>query len=390
MKKIRVSLTGVGGYGVVHYQYLRRFADEGLLDFCGAVILPECREREAEKIRELESLHIPIYPDNASLLRHDPPDLAILPVGIAVHRALCEEFLAADVSVLVEKPAAGCVADVDAMIRAESASRGIASVSFQDMYSPEVRAIKQRILQGDFGRLQKITMAGIWLRGDNYYARNNWAGRRSAANGTAIWDSPANNAFAHHLNLALFWAGGEMWAPAHPEMVQAELYRARPEIETFDVCAMRFVANHIPAVILMSHVGQDSMPPHIRLDFEEGSLVWIQEDQGRHWYFERDGVITEQHPDLLGSESIYRVMASVLNGGPEHFYTLQDARAHAEAIEAMTAFPIHPLLGAVRRETDGQYDLPGIGEIIRHCYRESALPGEVGAPWAVSAGVLKI
>ena len=45
-----------------------------------------------------------------------------------------------------------------------------------------------------------------WPRYFNYYARNNWAGKL-AMNGTWVFDSPVNNACAHYLNLALFWAG---------------------------------------------------------------------------------------------------------------------------------------------------------------------------------------
>ena len=172
MKKIKVSLTGVGGYGRVHYNLIRNLVKEDLLDLCGVVIRRSSLEKYAENVRELAEMNVPVFHSDEELLNSIHPDLAVLPVGIASHRSLSELYLNAGVNVLLEKPAAGSIADVDEMIACEKRSKAFLAVAFQDMYSPEIRSIKQRILNGDFGSLKSITMEGIWLRNDTYYNRN--------------------------------------------------------------------------------------------------------------------------------------------------------------------------------------------------------------------------
>ena len=380
---IRISLTGVGGYGGVHYQRLRPLRASGEFELAGVVILPECMDAAADIVRELRADRVPIYPSNAELLKHDRPDLAILPVGIAAHRKLSEEFLAAGVNTLVEKPAAGCVADVDAMVRAEAASPAFLAVGFQDMYRRDVRDLKLRILHGDFGRLRSIAVRGVWLRGDAYYSRNAWAGRRRAPDGTAIFDSPVNNAFAHHLNLALFLAGRDEFSPAHPEHVHGEIYRVRPELETFDVCAVRLSAGGVPVTVLLSHAGSRQMNPCLRLDFDRGRLFWEQRPEGKGWRFEfPDGTVAERHEGELVTPEIYRALAAKVRGENVPIYGAAQAREHAVAVELISALPVRVVPEQFRRYAAGQYDLSGIEDVFDACFARGLLPGELGAPWA--------
>ena len=63
---------------------------------------------------------------------------------------------------------------------------------------------------------RRITVRAQWPRGASYYARNNWAGRLRVGSAWVL-DSPVNNAFAHFLMLALFWAGDTPTAASPPE-----------------------------------------------------------------------------------------------------------------------------------------------------------------------------
>ena len=380
---VRISLTGVGGYGGVHYQRLRELRASGEFELAGVVILPECMDAAADIVRELRADGVPIYPSNAELLTHDRPDLAILPVGIAAHRRLSEEFLAAGVNTLVEKPAAGCVADVDAMVSSSAASPAFLAVGFQDMYRQDVRDLKRRILNGDFGKLRAIAVRGVWLRGDAYYSRNAWAGKRRAPDGTAIFDSPVNNAFAHHLNLALFLAGSAEAASAHPENVRGGLWRVRPELETFDVCAVRLFADGVPVTVLLSHAGSRQVDPCLRLDFDRGRLFWEQRPEGKGWRFELpDGTVAERHEGDLVTPEMYRTLAAKVRGEEVQIYGAAQAREHAVAVEAISGLPVRAVPEKFRRYAAGQYDLSGVEDVFDACFARNLLPGELGAPWA--------
>lgn len=388
MKKIKVSLTGVGGYGRVHYNLIRDLVKEDLLELSGVVIRRSSLEKYAENVRELKEMNVPVFHSDEELLNGIHPDLAVLPVGISSHRSLSELYLNAGVNVLLEKPAAGSIADVDEMIACEKRSKAFLAVAFQDMYSPEIRSIKQRILNGDFGPLKSITMEGIWLRNDTYYNRNAWAGKLRDAKGFPVLDSPINNAFAHFLNIALFCAGKSFGETAHPETMQAELVRVRPEIETFDVCALRIRANGIPIVTLMSHAGSEMRNPTIRFDFEKGKLFWSQ-TSGKQWSFVLpDGTVAETHTDDLAQRDMYRIMSEKINGKNEFIYTLENAREHTFAIEKLhELFSVKTVQGVLNGT---QYDLPGITAVFDECFEKSLLPGEIGASWGTAVPEKKL
>ena len=157
-------------------------------------------------------------------------------------------------NVLVEKPVSTTTASVDRMIATANAHPDLSvTVGFQHMADRNIRRIKETILSGRLGRIQSIRFHGFWPRGDAYYGRNNWAGKiASPATGALILDSPANNAFAHYLNIALFLAADKLEATAEPVITAARLLRARRTIETFDTCAIDFNAGGVPVSLRLA------------------------------------------------------------------------------------------------------------------------------------------
>src|SRR5207249_3033108 len=181
-----------------------------------------------------------------------PIDAVWLPLPIDLHLPFTQKALDAGKSVLCEKPAAGCVDDVDGMIAARDRTRLAVAIGFQDIYQPAVAVLKQRIVDGEFGKPLTVRVTGCWPRSERYFARNAWAGR-FRRDGCWVMDSPASNALAHFLHLALFLLGPTRQQSAHPDAVTAELYRAN-EIENYDTCSMRFVVdNNVPIYVAYTH-----------------------------------------------------------------------------------------------------------------------------------------
>jgi len=100
--------------------------------------------------------------------------------------------LAAGKAVMCEKPPAGSVDDLDAMIAARNREKLPCAVAYQDIDHPATFLLKQRILAGSIGKLRSPSVMACWPRDDKYYGRNTWAGRiRCGAIG--VMDSPAIN-----------------------------------------------------------------------------------------------------------------------------------------------------------------------------------------------------
>jgi len=373
----RVALVGVTGYGGVHFRHLRALAEAGECDLCAAAVVNPGHPEAAEPLAWLRAHGAAVHPTAEALFAAEKGqlDLACLPVGIAAHEPLVRAALDAGADVLVEKPAAGCTAAVNRMIEAErAAAPRRVRVGFQHVWAPEVRRIREAIASGAIGRPLRIVCTGIWPRGDAYYARNTWAARLAAPDGTPVRDSPANNAFAHYLNLELLFAGAPDSAPSEPVSVEGALYRARPEIETFDTCILRFAtAAGVPVTIALSHAAERDAHPRIRIECERGAALWSHD--GPWSIAGKDGAVLASGVAAPPHEAMFRAM---LAGDFASGCSLEMARAQVRAVELLTeALPVRTLSRSAARRADGQWVVQGVEEAFDRVYK-SGEPIEPG------------
>ncbi len=133
-------------------------------------------------------------------------DWVCIPTGIGSHTRTTIECLNLGLQVLVEKPLAPTLQDVAAIQAAERASGVSVAVGFQHTYIEDTWHIKQSLLDGEIGEIQKVDCLGMWPRSQNYYHRNEWSGHLHDGDSWVL-DSPLHNGLSHMVNLILFWLG---------------------------------------------------------------------------------------------------------------------------------------------------------------------------------------
>ena len=274
---IATAIIGVSGWGDVHYEDLLRATERGLLRPCAATIINQ--DEEAEKVAHLQALGCMVYSDYESMFSYHANELqlCLIPTGIPLHRVMTEAALRYDIHVFVEKPAAGTVQDVQAMIDAETASAARVAVGFQRMFDPMTQTIKAALCEGVIGTVQTVRGFGLWPRNDAYYARNAWAGQ-AVQNKTWILDSPINNALSHYVMLSCFFAGSTRDAASRVQQVEAELYRCRP-IGNFDTACLRAqMESGVEVSFHASHACSQQVQPHISIQGTTGTARWYWED----------------------------------------------------------------------------------------------------------------
>lgn len=384
---VQAGLVGVSGYGGVHLTALRELVAQKEVRIVAATVINQ--EAEPTKCKALREAGCHLYDDYGQMLEKESGrlELCFVPTGIAWHGPITMAALQAGCHVLVEKPAAATVREIDEMILERDRAGRQVAVGFHHLYHEDYQAVKRLVLEGEIGQLREIRVRAAWPRPSGYYRRNNWAGRLRA-DGRWVLDSPANNAFAHFLLAALHLAGPTMHETAAPLRLEAELYRTQ-EIETFDTIAARvFTDIGVEIVFAVTHCSAEKEDPVIDLLGEYGNLRWEVESA----LTLRPSSHATRHIELQPNAKtvIFRRVLEQIRGLAPEWCRLEDARKHTLVIDALhRAIPIHDIPPEHRSTLEGstgiQHFIPGINELLTRVSREGLLFSELGAPWARGA-----
>lgn len=333
--------------------------------------------------QELASRGAEVFDSYEKLLAHDEVEAVWLPVPIDLHRPFTEAALAAGKPVIVEKPVAGCVDDVDAMIAARDRAGLPVAVGFHDVYDKTTMPLKRRILAGEFGAMKSVTLAACWPRADSYFARSNWAGRFKR-NGVWVMDSPANNALAHYINIALFLLGPTEFESASPEHVEAELYRAA-DIENYDTVSMRLIVpGGATLLVLLTHACGATHHPALLLEGEKGAVRWTTDPKAVKARYGNglEIVAAEYNSRVQMLERLARMVRGI-DDPDAAISTLESARCHTVAINgASEATPVisvpESAINQVKVGAGHVRAIEGIEDVIHACASEGQMLHESG------------
>jgi predicted dehydrogenase len=388
------GIVGIGGYGG---EICRDLLEEwNLLPMKLVAAHDPMAAQFPETVEALESKGVAFYPTLESMLAA-PMRAVWLPVPIDFHRVYTEKALAAGKVVLCEKPAAGCIQDVDAMIWARDAAGtakepAAVAIGYQHLYAPSTHAMKQRILAGHLGALSDAALYATWHRTSRYYARA-WAGKMQR-NGVWLLDSPANNAFAHWVHLLLFLYGPSAMTSAVPVSVEAELYRANP-IENYDTCAFRIKLDTGQTLLMyLSHATNVLREPLVRIEGTKASMT-VDAREGTYT------VVGGEHPVELPLSPIEHSatvegLAAFIEDRTKPHASLEMSRMHALVISgASQCTPVYtvapPDMEIYQVESGSVHHIPGITALFEAAIVEKKLPHETGeARWTRRAGQIDL
>ncbi len=384
---IRLGVAGLGGYaGEITNAILE--LGGGLSPSLSLTAVADPRpDLHSERAAMLLSKGVRVHDDFGAMLKSGGLDALWLPVPIPLHRPFLEQGVARGLPVMVEKPAAATVQDVDAMIRARDEAGVPVAVGFQDVYDPQSLSMKHRILSGEFGALRSATLQALWPRNAAYFARARWAGAIQL-DGAWVLDSPAHNALSHFINIGLFLLGPDTLTSAAPLTLEAELYRAA-DIENYDTCSFRLTlpsptGDAFPFLVLMSHASSVHRDPEMVMRFEKGTVVRsihgyrIETSQGELETISHEGR-TRRH--IL--ERFARLVRGVSD--PSRAYsTLESARVLTLVINAASqATPVWPVAPehvevATHSQGGDVQAVRGIAEVFEHCAAREQMLHESG------------
>lgn len=383
MDRPAFAVVGLGGFAQTHLRYMRQAVESGAARHVAQVIIDEDRRQFPDEVQALEAAGVEVFPSLRQLLAdaRGRVDAVGIPTGIPLHRPMCQAVLEAGCHALLEKPVAGSIQDVDALLAAEARAGRRVGVGFQHIYRNDVQRLKDEICQGRFGAVQSLRARVLWPRPPAYYGRNGWAGRLAVGD-TWVLDGPHHNAMAHAINLMCFLASRDPGRTVTPRRVQAEMYRANP-IEGPDCVAMRVEAEEGPELFfVMAHCTDQNHDPVFYIETEKAAIEVAYLGGVRiHW---RTGK-SETH-EWAGATGVFEDLAAVISGRrSELLCPLRLARAQTLVTCAtFESTEVHPLPEEMVRQQpeDGLLYVPAMADAVEQALEQRSLWSEMGYDWA--------
>ncbi len=386
---VRFGIVGVGNFARSYLSSIRQLQAEGVAEFAAAVVRNPAKY--PEQCAQLREERVPILASLDELLERGDVDVIGLPTPIQTHAAMTVQSLDAGFHVLVEKPPAATIQDVDAMIAARDRSGKLCAVGFQLITDAGIQTIKQMVCSGELGEITAVSANGRWKRLRSYYDRCPWAGKYKLGDDYVL-DGPLNNPLAHILNNELYCASAEPGQLAKPEWVQAELYKGHDFIESENTSCLR--AQLDSGAALTFFVTLCSTRNHMQqmeVVGTKGSVFW--EFSTRLVHRGADGSARElpYGKENAGKTAncLRNVARAVRDPGVELFTPIEATRnftltlnAAFESAKRAKQIPAE----FITREPEGDGDeavyVDGVEDLIEAGFHERKLFSELGAPWA--------
>lgn len=386
---LRIGLIGVTGYAYAYMEGIEKLVEGGRAVWAAVTIVNP--EEAAEQLRYFQDRGIPIYSDYGEMLEREKGNLdwVCVPTAIGWHTRMTVDCLQRGLHVLVEKPLAATLQDVDVIQNAEKRSGLKVGVGFQHLFLDHTWEIKERLLAGEIGTIERIDCIALWPRSCAYYERNTWGGELHDG-GAWVLDSPLQNGLSHLVNLILFWAGETLEDRARIAKLSAELYRSKA-ISSFDtIRSVATMENGIEAAVVLSHSSSNSIDPEIRITGSLGSLSW------RFWGYHTFRVAGEERvmetPGLIAiRENMFERMVDLIEGKSARICTTEQAKGACLWVNAAhDTAPIADIPPEYRdtfvsSEGERFEAISDLEYYALRAYKENLSFKEAGAPWAVEA-----
>jgi predicted dehydrogenase len=329
---LKVALIGVSGYGKTHLELIMAMVRQGKMTLEAVVIINPNEVKST--IELLQQGKTRVYGSTEKMLNSEMGlELVFIPTGISSHCPLTISVLDYGAHVFVEKPIAGTCEEVDLMAKYARKSGREVFIGFQDLYRSDIQLIKKQLIRGEYGKIKEIRCHATWPRPIDYYQRNEWAGCLKSGEHW-VYDSPANNAMAHFLNLCLFLGGAEVGRSANIDTIESQLYRAN-DIESFDtICSKMIASNGIELLFIASHTTKCHSNPEIMIITDRYQINLGP--SSNHLLDSRGEKISElpfMSSDVAKKEMMLANVYDIIHGDEAAHCDLSIGRSHTAVIE---------------------------------------------------------
>ncbi len=228
------------------------------------------REEHAKEFASKWNLKL-WYTDYMEMLQKADIDAVIISVPHYLHYNIAMDVMKMNKHVLVDKPMAINLKEVDEMINEAKKRKVKLGVILQSRFDPTFRKVKEAVDAGKFGRLILGEAIVEWFRTQEYYDKSSWRGKWNMEGGGALI-----NQAIHTIDL-LLWTFGQpkkIWA-------QIDTFAHNIEVEDLAIAAIRF-ENGALGVIQGSTAIYPGLPARLEIHGTKGTAI-IEGEMLKRW-----------------------------------------------------------------------------------------------------------
>lgn len=203
MKKVKMAISGIGGYGDYCLGLMERFVDPESCELVAAI------DRFTKKHRAQKSCAKRAYRCFAiweEFYAENSCELLLIASPIHLHKQQCLTAFAHGSNVLCEKPLAPILQDAHEIDEAARKAGVKLGVGFQMSFCRPIQELKRDILSGLLGKPLMLKSYVSWQRYDSYY-NSPWKAACATGTATSFW-TPSSPTPPHTIctTPASFWA----------------------------------------------------------------------------------------------------------------------------------------------------------------------------------------
>ncbi len=384
---MNLAMVGCGGYAGF---LVERIAD--LPEVCRLVAVTT-RRPDSDSARKLKTQGVAVLEDIDALLAAITPEecpAVIIPTSIESHYEYTKKAVDAGFHVLLEKPPAATIQDVDKLIELQRSSGKWIAVNFQHLFNPMTQRLKKQLAAGEFGAVKSVRARAFWMRPEAYFSRSGWSGKMKV-DGQWVLDGTIGNPLAHLLAESLYLATPEP-GMATPVRVQAELYHGN-EIESEDTSCLRLeTTDGVPVFYCASLCSKEMTPMFCEIETELADICLTDYFQlSIHW---KDGRIeaaeTPGNDNDLDRLIMLQALVKSLSRAERPLITVEEARPYMlawngafESFGVPAAVPDSEVVSEIN-ELGPVRCISGFLNMAELACREMKLFSELGVDWALS------
>ena len=177
---MKSAIIGCGSIAAVHAKSIMKM--EGCKLAAVADVIPERAESMAREYGAVP------YTDWKQMLEKEEIDVLHICTPHYLHTPMAAEALRRGIHTFMEKPPVISQEQWETLQRAEKeANNGAAlGVCFQNRFNPSGAAVKERLENGEFGRILGARGLVTWCRRERYYTESGWRGTIEKEGGGAL------------------------------------------------------------------------------------------------------------------------------------------------------------------------------------------------------------